>query len=391
MNAFDVFASVNEVTKSLGSIRAQTLASDVFSSAQFDELRAEDESLCFVVLTRGDSNQLRRCLRSIPASCSVLVIDSGDAESLEGTELGRQVRSVRRSWTGNFAEARNFAREQLSGGWVMYVDDDEFLLPGHADRLVEATRILERHPQRDQLVGGVAVVDRTAGVTPFLPRLLRVGGALRWKGPIHEILVGTHDAPAIDVALDATIAHDGYESGHEERSQRNASIIDEWATDGESSGRMHLARAQELSSQASADARMEALTSALASGDLTNKEKLSAQLSLMVGLLLERGPFAVLTAVEQSPAFDFDLEVAEPGSLELTLLRARSFLLYVDTEFPNVRKSISKHLQAGAGDDPESDIDRRAVGMLVELTERMGEDATALKRLYGAEPTGQAR
>lgn len=396
MHTFDVFAPANAGTKSLGSIRAQTLAAEVFTSTKFNELEAENESLCFVVLTRGDSDHLRRCLSSMPADCSVLVIDSSDGRDGDGVlELGQQVASVRRPWTGNFAEARNFALDELSGGWVMYVDDDEFLLPGHAERIVAATRILERHPQRDRLVGGVAVIDQTVGVTPFLPRLLRVGGDLRWTGPVHEIPVGRFGAPALDVALDATVAHDGYETEHEERSHRNASIIDTWAADGATSARMHLARAQELSSQTEADARMEALTSALGSDDLTIKEKLSAQLSLMVGVLLERGPLAVLTAVEQSPGsdldLDLDLDLTEPGSLELTLLWARSFLLYADAELPRIRKSISKRLQAGAGDDPESDIDRRAVDVLVELTERMGEDATALKRLYGADSTENAQ
>ncbi|GGL81979.1 hypothetical protein GCM10009706_20660 [Curtobacterium citreum] len=381
MQTTDVFRSPGDLPVGLGAVRAQTLASSTFWPIDSPDVPVDDGSLVFVVVSAGDPTRVLRCVESLTADARVLVVDSGPGQlDLLRSVGGRNVEVVRRQWTGDFAAARNFAVDQLENGWVAFVDDDEFLLPGHAQRVVDAARALERHPLRDRIIGGVTVLDQTAGVTPFLPRLFRVRGAVRWSGRLHEVPVLRADGQVERVALDVTVAHDGYETEVAERRRRNTTIIEGWRAEDGPEGRRLLAHAQELAAESESPERRQVLQDAIASGSLSLEEELGARLSLLVGLLLDGGPRAVLEAHEHESAAR---RFGEPGALELALLRARALLLFAEVECARTRALLARHLQSGSAGDPASDLAARAVDVLIELTDRLGEDSAPFRDLYG--------
>jgi hypothetical protein len=203
---------------------------------------------------------------------------------------------------------------------------------------------------------------------------------VRWSGPLHEVPVLSAGGDVERVALDATVAHDGYETNGAERRRRNATIIEDWTPEDGPEGRRLLAHAQELVAESDAAQRRQVLQDALGSGSLSLEEEMGARLSLLVGLLLDGGPRAVLDAHEHEAAAR---RLGEAGALELALLRARALLLFAEDECARTRTLLARHLQSGSAGDPASDAATRAVDTIIELTDRLGEDSAPLRRLHG--------
>ncbi|GAA1935757.1 glycosyltransferase [Nocardioides hwasunensis] len=376
MTSYDVFAATDDVLEALSVLRATTLLDPAFADRE-PMSATSPVMVTFAILTHDAEKTVERCVQSIPEDASILVVDS---ESHDRTcDLVARVRPlarvVTREWTHDFSQARNAALDLVPAGWVFYIDADEFLLPGHADRVRTAAQLLERHPARDAMRCGVAVLDRTAGITPFLPRMVRAAGEVRWANPLHEDLVhASPDAAVLDIALDVTVAHDGYTRDGAARAERNRRIIADWQTREPAAGRAHAALAQELVGEDQDRDRAHHLRAALADTRLNTHEQRGALFSLLVNELLSGGAVALLAALEEHANI-------EPG-LEELLLKARALMILHDQELPRTRSAIAELLlSAPDAGDPEDDVTGRAVDALVALSELMGEDTAGLESL----------
>ncbi len=95
------------------------------------------EPLSVVVITRNESRNLARCLRSVEWADEVVVVDS---ESTDGTiEIARRFGAKVRvePWRG-FSEQKNFAVALAAHRWVLSLDADEWLGPEGGDEIRRA-------------------------------------------------------------------------------------------------------------------------------------------------------------------------------------------------------------------------------------------------------------
>ncbi len=95
-------------------------------------------SLSVCLLTRNEEKNLARALRSVAALADeVIVADTG---STDGTvriaaELGAAVHTI--AWQDDFAAGRNFAIQQATGDWILWLNPDEEVLPTRPELIRE--------------------------------------------------------------------------------------------------------------------------------------------------------------------------------------------------------------------------------------------------------------
>src|SRR5579884_4106366 len=93
-------------------------------------------SLSVCLVTRNEEQNLPRVLRSVAGLADeVVVADTGstDRTAAVATELGARVHEF--AWDDDFAAARNFALDQATGDWVLWLNPDEELLPAGRDEI----------------------------------------------------------------------------------------------------------------------------------------------------------------------------------------------------------------------------------------------------------------
>lgn len=77
-----------------------------------------------IIITRNEARNIRRCLESISWAGEIVVVDSGSTDETKkiASEFTDKIFDLK--WEG-FGPAKEFARNQATGDWVLSVDADE--------------------------------------------------------------------------------------------------------------------------------------------------------------------------------------------------------------------------------------------------------------------------
>ncbi|GAB6171886.1 hypothetical protein JCM15765_13640 [Paradesulfitobacterium aromaticivorans] len=140
-------------------------------------------ALCLIV--QNEEEFILSCLKSVKQVVDeCIVIDTGSSDETRrlAAEAGATVFNF--SWSGDFAEARNFALTQANSDWVLVLDADETLEPVSREAfqdLLSAPAIEGYFVRIKNLVGsgGEATWDEAV-------RLFRNKQTYRFTGAIHE-------------------------------------------------------------------------------------------------------------------------------------------------------------------------------------------------------------
>ncbi|MFI6294908.1 glycosyltransferase [Nonomuraea sp. NPDC050790] len=170
-----------------------------------------------VVLARDEERCLARCLDSAVGRGfdEILVVDTGSVDKTLDIveEYARQgVRLVRCPWTDSFADVRNFAIETVGAGWIVFLDADEWLDEGSADRLRACLTSLSAIPDLDRMVFSPIIqhVDRD-GFLDDVARIFKAESGIRYRGAVHEY-PALSGKPVNMAGLDLLFHHDGYDA-----------------------------------------------------------------------------------------------------------------------------------------------------------------------------------
>lgn len=88
-----------------------------------------------VVITFNEADRIARCLASLTAVCSeVVVVDSGSTDGTAEIAARSGARVVHQAWLG-FGRQKNFAVSQARQPWVLLLDADEWLEPEALDAI----------------------------------------------------------------------------------------------------------------------------------------------------------------------------------------------------------------------------------------------------------------
>ena len=144
-------------------------------------------SLCMIV--KNEQKNMAEILNNLkPIADEMIVVDTGSADDTAeiARSLGAQVFTF--SWTGSFADARNFAFSKASGDYIYSADADERLDEENLQRFLCLKECMD--PQidivqmyyRNQLQGNT-VYNFDRELRPKLFKRLRT---FTWLEPVHE-------------------------------------------------------------------------------------------------------------------------------------------------------------------------------------------------------------
>jgi len=127
----------------------------------------------------------------------IVIVDSSKGEAIEDV-VDQETRDTLRGyfsrrWTGSFSEARNFALDQATGDWVLFVDADELLpdeliadWPDCAKACFLAYDLPRYHFIRSGSGGTIGVHKADGWYPDAQRRLLRNDRRIRYQGKVHE-------------------------------------------------------------------------------------------------------------------------------------------------------------------------------------------------------------
>lgn len=151
-----------------------------------------------VVLTKNASEQILKCVHSLAWCDEIIVIDDYSTDDTlkkaQNANLKSQIHTLKmkihqRQLNNDFARQRNFALDQTSQDWVLFVDADEYV-PSQLAEEIQNTLVNDPKSvcgylmKRDDLfLGRQLKHGETAGI--WLLRLARKNAGI-WQGKVHE-------------------------------------------------------------------------------------------------------------------------------------------------------------------------------------------------------------
>jgi glycosyltransferase involved in cell wall biosynthesis len=188
-------------------------------------------SLCMIV--KDEEEMLPGCLEAAAAGVDeIVVVDTGSSDRTVEIAESFGAKVVHFPWNGSFADARNVSIEHATGDWIVYLDADEHLDDGSAERMRallgktwrEAFYLVERN-----LTGGD---DSGESVDHLALRMWRNRPQYRFEGRIHEQKTASMPNFLAErfEQTDVQIIHYGYlASRHQsrEKSKRNVGLLEQ--------------------------------------------------------------------------------------------------------------------------------------------------------------------
>src|SRR5215471_14880105 len=181
--------------------------------------------LSATLIVRDESAVIEDCLKSLAGVVDeIVLVDTGSRDDTIEKARRFPISLHTFEWCGDFSAARNFALDQATGDWILYIDADErFEIPD----MPTLRRLLE---DRSKVAWRLRFYPRI-GTTPYAElRLFRNDPRIRFHGVIHEHMkdginaVCREDGLEIGVC-DLVLRHIGYEADQRHKIARNVPLL----------------------------------------------------------------------------------------------------------------------------------------------------------------------
>lgn len=146
-------------------------------------------SLCMIV--KNEEASLERCLSSL-AECmdEIIIVDTGSTDRTKEIAAGYTEHIYDFAWTGDFAEARNYAASKASKEYIYTADADEYLEESEQRKLKDLKQVLLPEVEIVQMLYCTPAESSTVYnfEKEYRPKLYRRQRDFVWIDPIHETL-----------------------------------------------------------------------------------------------------------------------------------------------------------------------------------------------------------
>jgi tetratricopeptide (TPR) repeat protein len=188
-------------------------------------------SISLTMIVRDEAADLPACLASVrPLVDEMIVVDTGSRDGTREVARDHGASVFEFAWRDDFAAARNFALDQATTDWALWLDADEVLHAVTPDATwrevgsVPAAVCFLVVPIFDRLPDGGRTLYRRRRIFRRVPEV-------RWYHPIHEGLRHVDDGPHREAAARTLhVVHHGFADPDARRArgknERNVSILE---------------------------------------------------------------------------------------------------------------------------------------------------------------------
>lgn len=185
-------------------------------------------NLTLAIIFKNEANYIENCIRSVLNIVDeVIAVDSGSNDGSDEIVKGMSLKDPKikyhlRQWPGDFSNQRNFAIDQATGDWILFLDADERLAVPDHKKLLEAISKPEFDAYELPILNytldltEVGYVPNSEAPYPYgyvvtrLHRLFRRRSEFRYEGILHEkIEPSLFQAKANLSKIDISIHHLG--------------------------------------------------------------------------------------------------------------------------------------------------------------------------------------
>lgn len=169
-------------------------------------------SLAVIILTKNEEKHIEAAIQNAKKCADeVLIIDSGSTDNTVAIAKKNGAIVRYRAWDDDFAAQRNFALEQTTADWVLYLDADERMdetMCREIRYIVVENRVGEYGLKREVIFNGYRF--KHGIFAPDIVYRLFPREAVTWVGKVHEHPETNLQKSILKGALD----HYSYESWH---------------------------------------------------------------------------------------------------------------------------------------------------------------------------------
>ena len=158
-------------------------------------------TLCMIV--KNEEASLARCLDSVNGIADeIVIVDTGSTDRTRQIAAKYTERIVDFEWIDDFAAARNFAFDQATTEYILWLDADDVFEPNDQAKFIELKRSLD--PAVDSVTMDYNLSFTPDGKVAYSlrrNRLVRRDRNYRWIGAVHEYLEVSGNLLHSDIAV----------------------------------------------------------------------------------------------------------------------------------------------------------------------------------------------
>lgn len=136
------------------------------------------------MIVKDEEKYLEGCLASVQNVVDeIVLVDTGSTDGTIEIAKKYHAKIFHFEWRNNFAAARNFALEQSTGNWILYLDADERL---SKDSIAELKNLTKYHKRQAYKCIVKSISDARSPSVMAYTRLFPNERKIRFEGKVHE-------------------------------------------------------------------------------------------------------------------------------------------------------------------------------------------------------------
>lgn len=187
------------------------------------------------VIVKDEAANLPRWLSCMSkVTDEMIVVDTGSVDATVEIAQAAGAKVYHFVWCNDFAAAKNYAIEQASGDWILFLDADEYFTDDTLKRLRKDIEKYNGDKQAGLIWCRLINIDKDRNNkivdTMMQARVFRRLDSIRYRGAIHEQLNNSRGNLRALVNNDWQIYHTGYSaSSSRQKAERNLALLKERA------------------------------------------------------------------------------------------------------------------------------------------------------------------
>lgn len=146
-------------------------------------------SLCMIV--KNEEDVISRCLESVADLVDeIIIVDTGSTDRTKELAAAFTDRIYDFPWIDDFAAARNYAFDQATMDYCMWLDADDILLPQDRQIFQQVKNDLTQDINVVMMKYNTAFdADGNVTFSYYRERIIKNHAGMRWVGAVHEVVI----------------------------------------------------------------------------------------------------------------------------------------------------------------------------------------------------------